>query len=121
MASIDPVQEGFDDFRTTKSLRVTGYLAPQHGQIMVVTEDISEFFRSLRQRSEDTRLHGPQQLQLMAKILNLFAQLVQVLDCGLLARDGQRSSTPAIDSPHPLTDTGPAVMHVGPVVEALER
>src|SRR5262249_45148224 len=63
VASIDPVQEGFDDFRTTKSLRVTGYLAPQHGQIMVVTEDISELFRSLRQRSEDTGLHRPQQLQ----------------------------------------------------------
>ncbi len=48
---VDPVQQSLDDLRWTESLRITRQLTPQHGQVVILAEELPEIIRLRRERS----------------------------------------------------------------------
>ncbi len=56
----------------------------------------------------------------MAQVLHVLAPLVQVLDGGLPAGDGERSPAASVDPLDALAHARPPVVHVAPVIQAFE-
>src|SRR5215468_780914 len=118
---IDAAEQGSDGVGAAEAFGVARYLAPEHGEVVVVTQDLSETVRPARERAKHGRLQRSKQLELMAKISGLLPPLVQMLDAGGPLRRRESPPSSSVDSLHPVANARPCVFHIGPIIEADER
>src|SRR5215471_13702495 len=120
-ALIDTAQQGVDGFLATEAFRISRHLAAQHGEVVVVAEELSQPVQPVRQRTQHGRPERSKDLELIAKILRLLPPFMQMLDRGRLGGRGESLSTASVDSPHTRSHARPPIVKISPLVESVER
>src|SRR5215813_5676352 len=119
-ALIDTAQQGVDAFLATEAFRVSRHLAAQHGEVVVLAEELSQPVQPVRQRTQHGRPERSKDFELIAKILRLLPPFMQMLDRGRLGGRGESLPTSSVDSGHTLPHTRPPIVKISPLVEAVE-